>query len=206
MKVILLNGSPHAHGSTNCALEVVAGELNASGIETEIIHVGHLSVRGCISCLQCRRLGHCIFDDKVNEVAAKFEEADGLVVGSPVYYAGAAGTITSFMDRLFYCTSFSKRMKVGAAVASARRAGTIATLDQLNKYFSIAEMPIVSSRYWNEVHGNSPEETLQDAEGMQIMRVLGRNMGFLIKAIRAEKERSGLPEEEPSRIHTNFIR
>lgn len=205
MKVLLLNGSPRANGCTYVALSEVEKALNECGVETELIHVGHQSIHGCIACLQCKKTGQCVFDDVVNALAAKFEEADGLVVGSPVYYASAAGTITALMDRLFYSTSFSKRMKVGASVASARRAGTIATIDQLNKYFSIAQMPIVSSNYWNEVHGTTAEEVKKDEEGLQTMRVLGRNMAFLIKAIAAEKAKNGLPEEEP-KLHTNFIR
>ncbi|MBQ8047897.1 MAG: flavodoxin family protein [Prevotella sp.] len=207
MKVLLLNGSPHVHGCTFTALDAVARELQQNGVETEIVHVGHKDIRGCIGCYKCRELGRCVFDnDIVNTLATKFEEADGLVVGSPVYFAGTNGTLISLLDRLFFSTPFSKRFKVGAAVASARRAGTGNTLDQLNKYFLYAEMPVASSRYWNEVHGNTPEEVVKDEEGMQIMRVLGRNIAFLIRAIAAERERSGLPETEPERISTNFIR
>ena len=207
MKVLLINGSPHAHGCTYTALSVVADELQKNGVETEIIHVGHKAIRGCIACGKCAELGRCVFnDDMVNPVAEKFREADGLIVGSPVYYAGATGTLTSFLDRLFFSTPFDKRMKVGAAVCSARRAGTTATLDQLNKYFAISEMPIASSRYWNMVHGFTPEDVMQDEEGCQIMRVLGRNVAFLVRAIAAERERTGLPQAEPQRISTNFIR
>ncbi|MBR1713167.1 MAG: flavodoxin family protein [Alloprevotella sp.] len=207
MNVLLLNGSPHARGCTYTALSVVADTLREEGIETDIVHVGHKAIRGCISCYKCNELGRCVFgDDAVNELAPRFEAADGLIVGSPVYYAGPAGTLVSLLDRLFFSTPFEKRFKVGAAVASARRAGTTPTLDQLNKYFSLAEMPIVSSRYWNEVHGNTPEEVMQDEEGLQIMRVLGRNTAFLIRAIRAERERGGLPRAEERRIATNFIR
>ena len=207
MKVLLINGSPHARGCTHTALETVAGELRQNGVDVEIIHVGHRDTRGCIGCYKCQELGHCVFDkDMVNEVARKFADADGLVIGSPVYYAGMSGSLKSFLDRLFFSTPFTKRFKVGAAVASARRAGTTATLDQINKYFMISEMPVASSRYWNMVHGNSPEDVMKDEEGVQVMRYLGRNMAFLIRAIHAECERSGLPKEEPTRIHTNFIR
>lgn len=203
--VLLLNGSPHANGCTATALGAVASTLAEAGIETTTIHVGNRDIRGCIACGRCAELGHCVFDDMVNEVAPLFEQADGLVVGSPVYYASATGTITAFLDRLFFSTPFSKRMKVGAAVVSARRAGTTATFDQLNKYFTINEMPVVSSRYWNMVHGRTADDVLCDEEGLQCMRILGRNMAFLIHAIRAERERSGLPVTEDV-IYTNFIR
>jgi len=207
MKALLINGSPHAHGCTHTALSVVADELNKAGVETEMIHVGHKDIRGCVACYKCRELGRCVFgNDMVNEVALKFEESDGLVIGSPVYYAGPNGTLISFLNRLFFSTSFDKRFKVGAAVATARRMGTTATLDTLNKYFLHGEMPVAASRYWNAVHGNSAEEVMKDEEGLQTMRVLGRNMAFLIRAIRNERERSMLPEQEPQRIATNFIR
>ena len=185
----------------------MATELQQAGVETEIVHVGNKDVRGCIGCYKCRELGRCVFDkDMVNEVSRKFAEADGLVIGSPVYYAGMNGTLKSFLDRLFFSASFSKRFKVGSAVVSARRAGTTSTLDQINKYFLHGEMPVASSRYWNMVHGSTAEEVLKDEEGLQTMRYLGRNMAFLIRAIRFERERTGLPEEEPRRISTNFIR
>ena len=205
MKVLLINGSPHSHGCTATALNEVAKTLNENGVETELIQVGHLDVRGCIACGQCRKLGHCVFNDIVCEVGEKFKEADGIVVGSPVYYASANGTLTSFLDRLFYSSNYDKCMKVGAAVVSARRGGNTATFDQLNKYFTISSMPVVSSQYWNQVHGNTAEEVVQDLEGMQIMRTLGRNMAFLIKSINLGKEQFGLPEKEP-RVGTNFIR
>lgn len=206
MKVLLINGSPHAHGCTRTALDIVAVELERNGIETEVVHVGHKDIRGCIGCYKWE-LGRCVFNnDMVNEVAKKLEEADGLVIGSPVYYAGPNGTLISFLNRLFFSASFEKRFKVGAAVVSARRMGTTATLDQLNKYFLHGEMPVVASRYWNAVHGNNPEEVMKDEEGLQTMRVLGRNMAFLIRAIAREREAVGLPETDPTRIATNFIR
>lgn len=206
MKALLINGSPHANGCTYTALRIVADELELNGVKTEIIHIGNKEIHGCIACHKCRETGKCVFGDIVNELAQKFEQADGLVVGSPVYYAGPNGTLTNLLDRLFFSASYSLRMKAGAAVVSARRAGTTATIDRLNKYFMLAEMPIVSSRYWNMVHGNSAEEVMKDEEGIQIMRVLGRNMAFLIRAITAEREHNGLPEIESKRINTNFIR
>ncbi|MBR5630160.1 MAG: flavodoxin family protein [Bacteroidales bacterium] len=205
MKALLINGSPHANGCTFTALSIVAEELQKNGIETEIIHIGNKDIRGCIACGKCAELGRCVFNDMVNEVAPKFEQADGLVVGSPVYYAGPNGTLTNLLDRLFFSTPFDKRMKVGAAVVSARRGGTTAAFDRLNKYFTISEMPIASSRYWNMVHGHTPEDVMKDEEGVQIMRILGRNMAFLMRAIAAERERNGLPEKEVTR-YTNFIR
>ena len=205
MKALLINGSPHAKGCTYTALSVVAKELENNGIEAEIVHVGHKDIHGCIACGKCQETGKCVFDDIVNEVAPKFEQADALVIGSPVYYAGVAGTMHSFLDRLFFSTPFSKRMKVGASVCSARRAGTTATFDQLNKYFTISEMPVASSRYWNMVHGFTAEDVMQDEEGVQCMCILGRNIAFLVKAIAAEKERNGLPETEEVTF-TNFIR
>ena len=205
MKALLINGSPHANGCTFTALSIVAEELQKNGIETEIVHIGNKDIRGCIACGKCAELGRCVFNDMVNEVAPKFEQADGLVVGSPVYYAGPNGTLTNLLDRLFFSTPFDKRMKVGATVVSARRGGTTAAFDRLNKYFTISEMPIASSRYWNMVHGHTPEDVMKDEEGVQIMRILGRNMAFLIRAIAAERERNGLPEKEVTR-YTNFIR
>ena len=205
MKALLINGSPHANGCTFTALSIVAEELQKNGIETEIVHIGNKDIRGCIACGKCAELGRCVFNDMVNEVAPKFEQADGLVVGSPVYYAGPNGTLTNLLDRLFFSTPFDKRMKVGAAVVSARRGGTTAAFDRLNKYFTISEMPIASSRYWNMVHGHTPEDVMKDEEGVQIMRILGRNMAFLMRAIAAERERNGLPEKEVTR-YTNFIR
>ena len=204
MNVLLINGSPHAKGCTYTALSEIEKTLQEQGIDTEIIHVGHKDIHGCIACNKCAELGHCVYNDLVNETAPKFERADGIVIGSPVYYAGISGTLKSFLDRLFYSAHCDKRMKIGAAITSARRAGTVATFDIINKYFTISQMPVVSSFYWNMVHGNTPEEVQQDKEGMQCMRQLGRNMAFLIRAITAEKERNGLPEQE-ERVWTNFI-
>ena len=205
MKALLINGSPHANGCTFTALNIVAEELHKNGIETEIVHIGNKDIRGCVACGKCYELGHCVFNDMVNEVASKLEQADGLVVGSPVYYSGPNGTLTNLLDRLFYSAHYDLRMKVGAAVVSARRGGTTAAFDRLNKYFTISEMPVVSSRYWNMVHGHTPEDVMKDEEGCQIMRVLGRNMAFLIRAIAAERERNGLPEKIVA-SYTNFIR
>lgn len=204
MKVLLLNGSPNASGCTARALAEVAETLEREGIGTETIHIGRDAVRGCVACGSCEQTGRCVFNDKVNEVAAKFAEADGLVVGSPVYYSSPNGTILSFLDRLFYSTPFSKQMKVGAAVVSARRGGNTATFDALNKYFTISSMPVVSSTYWNQVHGFTAEDVAKDLEGLQTMRNLARNMAFLIRAIDAEKTRAGLPTEEDS-CFTNFM-
>ncbi len=205
MKVILINGSPNIKGCTYTALEEVSKTLNKEGIETEIIHVGNKNIRGCIACRQCKTTGKCVFDDLVNEVAPKFKDCDGIVIGSPVYYASANGTLVSFIDRLFYSMTADKTMKVGAAVVSCRRGGNTSTFDELNKYFTISGMPVASSQYWNMVHGNSSEEVKQDLEGMQTMRTLGKNMAFLMKSIKLGKEQFGLPEKE-EHIFTNFIR
>ena len=203
--VLLINGSPNAKGCTYTALSEVERTLQAEGIATELVHIGNRDIRGCIACYKCAEQGHCVFNDAVNELAPKFEAADGLVVGSPTYYAGPNGTLTNLLDRLFFSTPFSKRMKVGAAVCSARRGGTTATFDRLNKYFTISEMPVASSRYWNMVHGHNAEDVLKDEEGIQCMRILGRNMAFLLRAIAAERERNGLPMQEET-VYTNFIR
>lgn len=205
MKVLLFNGSPHTAGCTYTALSEVEKTLNQEGIETELIQVGSKNIRGCIACGKCSQTGKCVFDDLVNETAEKFAACDGIVVGSPVYYASANGTMVSFLDRLFYSTSCDKTMKVGAAVVSARRGGNTATFDELNKYFTISGMPVASSQYWNMVHGFTPEDVRKDEEGLQTMRALGRNMAFLIKSIAMGKEKYGLPEKEP-RVSTNFIR
>ncbi|SCJ10316.1 Cd1 [uncultured Clostridium sp.] len=206
MKVLLINGSSNAKGCTYIALEEVSTTLNQEGIETEIIHVGNKDIRGCIACRKCRTTGKCVFNDIVNEIAPKLNECDGIVIGSPVYYASANGTLISFIDRLFYSTiSTDKSMKVGAAVVSCRRGGSTATFDEINKYFTISSMPIASSQYWNMVHGNSAEEVKKDLEGMQTMRTLSKNMAFLMKSIQLGKEQFGLPEKE-AHIFTNFIR
>ncbi len=196
MKVLILNGSPREKGCTARALKEVSDTLNKEGIDTETITVGNRDIRGCISCNTCRTKGKCVFDDLVNEIAVKFEAADGIIVGTPVYYAGANGTIISLLDRLFYSTSFDKTMKVGAGVLSSRRAGSTSAFDEINKYFTITNMPIVSSSYWNEVHGHTAEDVEKDLEGLQIMRNLGRNMAFMIKAIHLGKEKYGLPKNE----------
>lgn len=195
-KVLLLNGSPHAQGCTATALQEMMEVFSSVGIETELIHVGNKNIRGCIACGSCMKQGKCVFDDLVNETAPKFEAADGLVIGSPVYYASPNGTILSFMDRLFYSTRFSKHMKVGAAVVSARRGGNTASFDALNKYFTISGMPIASATYWNQVHGFTAEDVKKDLEGLQTMRNLARNMSFMIRAIADAKEKYGLPEVE----------
>ena len=206
MKVLMINGSPHAKGSTWTALHEMEKIFEAEGVECEIVQVGNLDVRGCMACGFFARNGRCVYDDIVNEIAAKFEQADGLVVGTPVYYASANATTVAVLDRLFYSTRFSKLMKVGAAVASARRGGLTATFDEINKYFTISGMPVASSQYWNDIHGNNAEQAQQDLEGMQTMRVLARNMVFLMKSIALGKEAYGLPEKEERKISTNFIR
>ena len=195
-KVLLINGSPHEKGCTARALEEVIKVLNEEGIETELVNIGKSNIPGCKACGFCMRNGKCVIGDEVNEVAAKFEEADGLIIGSPVYYASPNGTALSFMDRLFFSTGFSKQMKVGAAVVSARRGGNTATFDALNKYFTISGMPVVSSTYWNQVHGHTAEDVEKDLEGLQTMRNLARNMAFLIRAIADAKKKEGLPAVE----------
>ncbi len=205
MKVLMLNGSPKANGNTARALREMQAVFEAEGIEVEIMHVGNKVIRGCIGCGQCAKLGKCVFEDAVNEAAAKFEEADGLVVGSPVYYAQANATLVALLTRLFYSTPFSKQMKVGAAVVAARRGGLSSTFDELNKFFTISGMPVASSQYWNSIHGRAPGEAEKDEEGLQTMRVLARNMAFLMKSIALGKEKYGLPEGE-KRVYTHFIR
>lgn len=205
MKVLLINGSPKANGNTAIAVNEMVKVFEADGIETEVVQIGNKVVRGCIGCGSCVNTGKCVFDDAVNEIAPKFEEADGLVVASPVYYASANATLVACLDRLFYSSHFDKTMKVGASVAVARRGGCSATFDELNKYFTISGMPVASSQYWNSVHGAAPGEAAEDAEGLQTMRTLARNMAFLMKGIALAKEKYGLPEEE-DRIATNFIR
>lgn len=205
MKVLMINGSPRAKGNTYTALSEMEKVFAKEGIETEILHVGNKDIRGCIACMSCAKNGKCVFDDMVNETAAKFEACDGLVVGSPVYYASANATLIAFLTRLFYSTSFDKTMKVGAAVVAARRGGLSATFDEINKFFTISGMPVASGQYWNSIHGAAPGEALQDEEGLQSMRTLAGNMSFLMKSIALGKEKYGLPEKEPFR-RTNFIR
>ena len=203
MKALLINGSPHEHGCTYTALAELAKTLESEGVETEIIQAGKPE-HGCTACGVCKTTNRCVFDDLVNEVAVKLEEADALVIGSPVYYASPAGGAISFMDRLFYSTPWiNKTMKVGASVVSCRRGGNTAAFDALNKYFTICGMPVASSQYWNMVYGNTPEEVRQDKEGLQTMRTLGRNMAFLMKSIQLGKAQFGLPEKEPVTA-TNF--
>lgn len=205
MKILMLNGSPHANGVNDLALREMEKTFEENGIETEIIQIGNQPVRGCMACNACAKLGKCVYDDIVNALAPKFEEADGLVVSSPVYYASANATMIAVLDRLFYSTHFDKTMKVGASVVTCRRGGASATFDELNKYFTISGMPVVSSQYWNSLHGNNAEEAMQDEEGRQIMRTLAKNMTFLMKSIQLGKENFGLPEKE-KRIGTNYIR
>ena len=205
MKVLMLNGSPKPNGNTALALREMEKVFAAEGVETELVHVGNKDIRGCIACGHCFEAGKCVFNDLVNEVAPKFEACDGLVVGSPVYYASANATLVAFLTRLFYSTSFDKTMKVGASVVAARRGGLSSTFDELNKFFTISGMPVASSQYWNSVHGRAPGEAAQDAEGMQTMRTLARNMAFLVKSIALGKAEYGLPQREPVQ-RTNFIR
>ncbi len=205
MKILMINGSPRAEGNTYVALREMEKIFKEEGIETEILQVGNKAVRGCIACGSCAKNGKCVFDDAVNEAAPKFAECDGLVVGSPVYYASANATLIAFLDRLFYSTGFDKTMKVGASVVAARRGGLSATFDELNKYFTISGMPVASSQYWNSIHGRTPGEAEKDGEGLQTMRVLAKNMAFLMKSIALGKEKYGLPEKE-ERVSTHFIR
>lgn len=205
MKVLLINGSPRVNGNTSIALDEMKKEFEKAGVEVEIVQVGNKPVRGCIACNRCSELGKCVFDDVVNELAPKFEEADGLVVASPVYYASANATLIAVLDRLFYSTGFDKTMKVGASVVCARRGGCSATFDELNKYFTICNMPIASSQYWNSIHGREQGQADKDEEGKQTMRVLARNMTFLMKSIALGKEAFGLPETEEW-TPTHFIR
>ena len=206
MKALLVNGSPHPRGCTYTALTELKNTLEDEGIEVELLHVGNKDIRGCIACRKCARTGKCVFDDVVNEVAPKLAEADAFVIGCPVYFASPAGGAISFMDRLFFSTlGIDKTMKVGASVVCARRGGCSATFDELNKFFTISNMPIASSRYWNSIHGRTPGEAEQDGEGLQTMRTLARNMTFLMRSIALGKEQFGLPEKE-DRIATHFIR
>lgn len=204
-KVLMINGSPRVGGNTSIALKEMEAVFEENGIEVETVQVGNQAIRGCIACNSCYKNGKCVFDDVVNTLAPKFEEADGLVVASPVYFASANATLIACLDRLFYSTSFDKTMKVGASVVCARRGGCSATFDELNKYFTISNMPIASSQYWNSIHGRETGEADMDGEGKQTMRTLARNMSFLMKSIALGKEQFGLPEKE-ERIATHFIR
>ena len=211
MKVLLINGSPHKNGCTYTALSEVEKTLNSEGIETEIYWIGNKPIGGCIGCYQCVKRKKCVFSDIVNEFTSKAAEYDGFIFGSPVYYSGMNGNLMSFMDRVFYSASAQDphpfRLKPAAAVVSARRAGTTSALDQMNKYFLHQQMPIVSSRYWNMVHGNTPDEVCQDEEGLQIMRYLGRNMAWMLKLIESGRQNGILPpEQEERRLATNFIK
>ena len=205
MKVLIINGSPRKDGNTSAAVEELVKTFDHEGIETKVFQIGNKAIRGCVACNGCSATGKCVFDDEVNEIAREFEESDGLIVASPVYYASANATLIACLDRLFYSSHFDKTMKVGASVAVARRGGCSATYDELNKYFTISNMPVAPSQYWNSVHGRDKGEAALDLEGMQTMRVLGRNMSFLIKSIALGRKEYGLPEKEP-RQWTHFIR
>ena len=205
MRVLIINGSPRLKGNTAIALNEMVKVFEAEGIETEVVQLGNKNIRGCIACGACLSKGKCVFDDVVNELAPKFEEADGLVIASPVYYASANATLIACLDRLFYSTQFDKTMKVGASVVVARRGGCSSTFDELNKYFMMNNMPVASSQYWNSVHGREPGQAEQDLEGLQTMRTLARNMAFLMKGIALAKEKYGLPEKEEWQP-THFIR
>ena len=205
MKVLIFNGSPHTNGNTATAIAEMVKVFAEENVEVELVQVGNQQIRGCMGCGACYKLGQCVFEDIVNECAKKLEEADGLVVASPVYYASANATLVALLQRLFYSTKFDKRMKVGASVAVARRGGCSSTFDELNKFFTISGMPVASSQYWNSVHGAVPGDAMEDAEGLQTMRTLARNMTFLMKSIALGKEAYGLPEVE-KHAWTNFIR
>jgi len=205
MKVLIVNGSPHREGNVSVAIDELKKTFAAEGVEIENVEIGIKRVSGCLGCYVCGKLGKCVVEDVVNDAAEKFKTADGLVVASPVYYASPNGTLISFLDRLFLSTRFDKRMKVGAAVAVARRGGCSATFDVLNKYFTISGMPVASSQYWNSVHGGAPGQAAEDAEGLQTMRTLAKNMTFLMKSIALGSEKYGLPEAETT-VRTNFIR
>ena len=205
MKVLIINGSPRKNGNTALALSEMEKIFHEEGIETETLHIGNKDIRGCMACGNCSKTGKCVFNDIVNEISEKFEQSDGLVVGTPVYYGSANATLVAALQRVFYSSHFDKTMKVGAAVASARRGGLTATFDDLNKFFTISGMPIASGQYWNGIHGAAPGEGAQDAEGLQMMRTLARNMSFLLKAIADAKEKYGLPQREPQTF-TNFVR
>ena len=205
LKVLLLNGSPRTNGNIATALHEMENVFEKEGVEFETIQLGKMDIRGCLACGSCRKTGKCVIDDIVNDLSKKFEEADGLVIGSPVYYGSANGTLMSALQRMFYSTHFDKSLKVGASVVSARRSGCTATFDELNKFFTLCNMPVATSQYWNNIYGWEPGEGKVDDEGMQVMRVLARNMVFLMKSIALGKEQVGLPEEE-NRVWTNFTR
>ena len=205
MKVVIINGSPRKEGNTSIAINEMVRVFNREKIDTEIFQIGNKNIRGCVACNSCRGIGRCVYNDVVNDIAASFENADGLIVATPVYYANANATLIACLDRLFYSSPFDKTMKVGASVVCARRGGLSATYDQLNKYFSISSMPIVSSNYWNSIHGRVPGEALNDPEGLQTMRLLATNMAFLMRSIALGKDKYGLPEKE-QKIYTHFIR
>ncbi len=205
MKVLIINGSPRVNGNTSIAIREVEKEFSVAGIEVETVQVGNMDIRGCIACGHCFKAGRCVFDDIVNELAEKFEESDGLIIASPVYYASANATLIACLDRLFYSSHFDKTMKVGASIVCARRGGCSATFDELNKYFTICNMPIASSQYWNSIHGRTVGEAELDEEGKQTMRTLAKNMIFLMRSIALGKEKYGLPEKE-QRVSTNFIK
>ena len=204
MKVLIINGSPHKNGCTSTALKEVEKVLNEEGIETQTLNIGNSDIRGCTACNYCKKNHKCVFEDIVNEAAELFSKSDGILIGSPVYYSGMNGTLKSFLDRLFNSSYIKKTMKVGAVIASSRRAGSTNVIDEIYKYFGISNMPIVTSSYWNEVHGFVSEDVLQDKEGMQTMRNLGRNMAFLIKSINLGKDKIGLPKNE-SGTFTSFM-
>ena len=206
MKVLIINGSPRANGNTAAALDEMKKIFSVEGIESVDVHVGRLELHSCVACMSCMKAGKCVFDDAVNKTAPILAECDGVVIGSPVHYGQAPGALTSFLSRLFYSTwSMDKSMKVGAVMVSARRSGATSTFDELNKFFTISQMPVASGRYWNNVHGRGPGEAVQDAEGLQNARFLARNMAFLMKSIALGKEQYGLPEQEEV-VFTNFIR
>ena len=206
MKVLLVNGSPHEKGATYAAMGVIAEALAAEGVDSEIYWIGNQPVGGCMGCGYCRKAKKCVRDDSVNEISARLGEFDGFVFGSAVHYAASSGALSSFMDRLFYMNSFAMRMKPAAAVVSCRRGGATAAFDEINKYFTISEMPIVSSNYWNQIHGSNAEEAMQDIEGVQTMKLLGRNMAYLIKVLDAAKDAGICPPEREKKTMTNFIR
>ena len=205
LKVLILNGSPRANGNVALALSEMSNVFEANGVETETVLLGRMDIRGCIACEKCRETGKCVFNDVVNDLAAKFEAADGLVIGSPVYYGSANGTLMCALQRLFYSTHFDKSMKVGASVVSARRSGCTATFDELNKFFTLCNMPVATSQYWNNIYGWEPGEAVADNEGTQVMRVLANNMTFLMKSIAMGKAELGMPDIGEERVWRNFI-